>query len=345
MTIRYSVQPFGPEIVEAYGRLFPEFAADKSPALLSWRFERSPHGPGLFAVARDESDVRIIGMIALVATRLRIGAGTQLAYQAIDTVVDPNYRGKGVFVGLGEAAQNNASHEGHILWGFPNANAAPGWFGKLKWQNLGTVPFMVRPLRAGYFLRKLLPFLGQLDMPLVLKPSLAGNHRTINRFGDEADALWNVSRPADGIAVDRDAAWLNWRLLDKPNAAYRLVGAYDPDGRLAAFASSCTLNKHGGRICYITEAMAPPAHIASLSGLIRDEVARSAERGADVALAWCPKGSPNRRAYRRAGFFPLPERLRPVEIHFGARSLASETASAVEDGSKWYLSYLDSDTV
>jgi len=345
MTIRYAVEPFGPEIVEAYGRLFPEFAADKNPAQLSWRFERSPHGPGLFAVAHDEGAGQIVGMIALVATRLRIGTGVKPAYQAIDTVVDPSYRGKGMFVSLGEVAQSRANHSGHLLWGFPNANAAPGWFGKLKWQNFGTVPFMVRPLRTGYFLRKLLPFLGRLDVPLAFKPSSAGDYRTIERFGDEADALWNASRAPDGIAVDRDAAWLNWRLIDKPDAPYRSVGTYDPKGRLAALVSSCTLDKHGGRVCYVMEALAPPTYIASLSDLIRAEVARSAEQGADVALAWCPKGSPNRAAYRRAGFLPLPESLRPVEIHFGARSLASGTCPAVEDGSKWYLSYLDSDTV
>jgi hypothetical protein len=62
-------------------------------------------------------------------------------------------------------------------------------------------------------------------------------------------------------------------------------------------------------------------------------------------LAWCPKNALNRAAYRRAGFLPLPDMLRPAEIHFGARALLPDAASVVPDGSKWYLSYLDSDTV
>lgn len=41
----------------------------------------------------------------------------------------------------------------------------------------------------------------------------------------------------------------------------------------------------------------------------------------------------------------MPDKLRPVEIHFGARALAPEAAAALRDGSVWYLSYLDSDTV
>jgi len=345
MPITYSVQPFGSEIISAYRRLFPESAADKAPEKLKWRFERGPHGPGLFAVARDDADGEIVGMIALVATRLRMGANAQLAYQAIDTVVDPAYRGRGVFVGLGNAAQDSSNHEGCILWGFPNANAAPGWFGKLGWQNFGTVPFMVRPLRTGYFFRKLLPIFARIDFPLVRRRRLPGDHREIERFGDDADALWNASRTPDEIAVERDAAWLNWRLLDKPDAPYRSTGSYDPNGALQALVSTCLLEKHGGRICYVMEAMSTQDKFASLSDLLREQVALAASQGAEVALAWCPPNAPNRTAYRRAGFLPLPGILRPVKIHFGGRALGPQAAAEVQDGSKWFISYLDSDTV
>ena len=344
MPIDYSVQPFSAEIVAAYRRLFPESATEKSDAQLSWRFERGPHGPGLFAVARAGGDRQIVGMIALVATRLRIGSTLQSAYQAIDTVVDPAFRGRGVFIGLGQAAQDGSNHDGRIIWGFPNANAASGWFGRLGWQNFGTVPFMVRPLRSGYFLRKLLPFLGSIDVPLARQRKATAT-QIIKRFGDDADDLWNASRATDGIAVERNADWLNWRLLDRPNVPYRSVGSYDPKGGLEAFVSTCSLNKHGGNICYVMEAMSPLEKLASLAVLLRDEVARAARRGAEVALAWCPQSAPNRAAYRRAGFLPLPNLVRPVEIHFGARALVPQVDAAIEDGSKWFISYLDSDTV
>jgi hypothetical protein len=204
---------------------------------------------------------------------------------------------------------------------------------------------MVRPLRTGFILGKLLPLLKRIDFPLVRQPKAYGNHRRIERFGDEVDELWDASRTADSIAVDRDAAWLNWRLMDKPDALYRSVGAYDPQGALEAFVSTCLLDKHGGRICYIMEAMSPPEKLAGLSELLRAEVALAAAQGAEVALAWCPQSALNRPAYRRAGFLPLPDKLRPVEIHFGARALVQPAARVTEDGSKWFISYLDSDTV
>ena len=180
MAISYSIKAFGPEIVEAYQRLFLNPADDQDVARLVWRFEQGPHGPGLFAVARDnEARNQIIGMIALLATRIRIGASTSLAYQAIDTVVDPVYRDRRVFVSLGRVAQDGALHQGEVLWGFPNPNAAPGWFGRLGWKDFGTVPFLFRPLRTGFFLRKLHSSLGNIDIRMVRQKRISGAHKLI----------------------------------------------------------------------------------------------------------------------------------------------------------------------
>ncbi len=41
----------------------------------------------------------------------------------------------------------------------------------------------------------------------------------------------------------------------------------------------------------------------------------------------------------------LPERLRPIELHFGARALDASLEAVVYDAARWYLSYADSDTV
>jgi hypothetical protein len=41
---------------------------------------------------------------------------------------------------------------------------------------------------------------------------------------------------------------------------------------------------------------------------------------------------------------PLPARLRPIEINFGARALTAESAFAASGKADWYVSFLDSDT-
>lgn len=340
----YSVEALSPEIEQAFARLFPPEDM-KTPELLRWRFASSPGGPGRIAVARDPlNDGRIVGLTGLIAQRMTAKGQPIRGYQAVDVMVDPAYRGRGIFAGLARASLEHAEQQGAaMLWGFPNDNAAHGWFNRFGWVRFGTAPFLIRPMRTGYFLRRLSPHLGKLDVPLASGQS--SPVEAIQRFGPEFDELWEQISPSLGCAVERGCEYLNWRLLDRPGQAYRNVVQRDRGGKLEAFVSSCVLDKHDGRILYIMEALGRRGDEKALSKLLRSEVARSAAKGADVALAWCPRGAWNRRALRQAGFLPFPDWLRPVRIHFGARLFSEDLPADVKDGSGWFLSYADSDTV
>lgn len=83
---------------------------------------------------------------------------------------------------------------------------------------------------------------------------------------------------------------------------------------------------------------------ADLDGLLASELGRLRDRGVEMVLAWSYPWSANHGSLRKAGFFPLPERLRPIQIWFGSRQL-SQIASPAGETRNWYLSYHDSDTV
>lgn len=340
--IRISMREFDASIEGAYRCLFPG-DPDKSAELLKWRFSDNPHGKARFAVAEHEG--RIVGMIALVSTRLCNSAGQGLAYQAIDTSVDPAFRGRSLFVKMGTLAHDARALGGEILWGFPNANAAPGWYGRLGWTNFGAVPLLMRPLRSSYLLGRVHPRLRAIDLPLVRDGNLRPEVYTESvAFASDFDSLWRRVAPHLGVAVERTGDWMRWRLFDKPAAGYRCVGMKDRSGSLDALVASKIADKHGGRLAYVMEAIAHPDRNADLARLLRSELASAARQGAELALAWCPKSAPNYPAYRSAGFFPVPPKLRPIEINFGARALVDEAARAASPDARWFISYLDSDT-
>ena len=345
MATEYAVVPFGPDIEAAYARLFPDQSDDKSPEMLRWRFEANPHGQGQFAIARE--DGRIVGMIALVATRLSCDGKRYDAVQAIDTIVAPEARGKFLFVRMAQAIYKHAEDmDAVLLWGFPNALAARGWFGRLGWERFGMVPFVVRPMRTGYFLRRAAPALGWINLPLGGLPGLRSAEAPIvERFGEESRELCNRFNEETGCALEYSPEFLNWRLIDCPHTSYRSVADYAPDGRMRAMVSSIILDKHGARIFYLMEPMSARSDAKYLRKLLKNEIARATRAGAEIGLGWNMEGAPNSRAVRRTGFFPLPERFRPVEIYFGARPLQEDVAPGLMDGSRWYLSYLNSDTV
>jgi hypothetical protein len=333
-TIELTLRGFDDGVRSAYARLFPG-DPDKSPEMLAWRFERNPHGAAKFAVALAGGEV--VGMIALVPTKLRSAAGHIMAYQAIDTVVDPACRGQGLFVRLGALTQDRDRVGGDILWGFPNANAAPGWYGRLGWTNFGAVPMLIKPLRTGFIFGRVQRALRRIDFPLAR--TSGEQFEPIDEFGADCGALWTAAAAEMGITVDRSADWMRWRLVDKPGADYRVVALRGKAG-LGGLVATRLADKHGARLCYCMDAFARREHRADLVAALRSEMGRAASGGAEAALAWCAPHALSYAAYREAGFYPFPARLRPIEINFGARAL--DAGLALEQ--PWTVSLLDSDT-
>jgi len=325
---KITVEPLAPDVM-AYYQKSGLTRADGDGAALRWSFAGNDMP---FCVARVHGDVA--GLSAYIGHRMKLGGHVGTAMQAVDSYVSETMRGCGMFPALAQTYEHHAARRGtDIVWGFPNPKAAPIWFDKLGWTSNGQVPFLVKPLRAGFFLRKLLlPF----DVALA-----RGRDQQIERLtaiGPWADALWGRCAADVGVATVRDRAYLDHRLMRGPYAdLYHVVADED---ETEAIVATRVADKHGGRIAYVMEAMGG----AGLHDMLRSEMARLRDSGVEVALAWAYPWSPNYAAFRRAGFFPLPERLRPIRIWFGAKALSRAGALAL-DPKAWYLSYLDSDTV
>jgi hypothetical protein len=349
MEITYDVRPLDAEVQAAYGRLLPEQDDLVSRGKLDWKFERHPAARG--AVATANLDGAIVGMIGFAPTRLRLAGGERvIAHQAMDTVVDPVCRGKGAFVGLGRAFYAAAPDwTSEVAWGFPNENAAPGWFGKLEWARLGAPPFIIKPLNAGYFARRVIGGAGALfdilPLSVIGRPGRADQAVRVERFDERADSLWEAFAATIPCAVDRTRDYLNWRLFDHPTAAYEVNAVFGPDGAMRAFVATHLADKHGGRIGYVMEVMHRPDARADAVMLLKLAIADMRRARTDAVLAWAAPHAPNYGAYRRAGFLPMPDRIRPIHLYFGGKALTARTAPVMTRPQAWYLSYLDSDTV
>jgi GNAT superfamily N-acetyltransferase len=323
------IEPISDELLAAYKHSGMERGKAGTQAI-EWAFGSNP---APFSVARH--DGVIVGISGYIQSRMQFGETSGIAVQAVDSFVSETMRGKGIFTRLAQAYDEHARASGtDLVWGFPNDNAAPAWYGKLGWHRHGQVPFMIKPLRAGFFSRKLkLP----IDFPLTFARDQQIEAEI--RIGDWGDALWDKVAPEIGVGTVRDRSFLQHRLFDAPQSAqYRVVA--DAASNSPALVATREADKHGGRIAYVMEALGGP----SLQPLLMSELGRLASRGVEIALAWSFPWSPNYRALRNAGFIPLPERLRPIRIWFGSTPKTAQAERANREG-QWYLSYLDSDTV
>lgn len=330
--IQIGLEGTSPELLAAYHDFGLE-RASQGVAGIEWSFGFSAAPCPPFCVAR--SDERIIGLSANIAARLKLGTEEGIAFQAVDSFVSEAARGKRLFSRLAHSFADAAGEAGvDVMWGFPNANAAPAWFGGLGWRNFGQVPFLIRPLNASFLLRKF-----GLSQSLRLARGKTVESVSPSAFAGETDQLWARFSSNISCAVQRDAEALNRRIFAAPHSKDYRISMYGK-GEDRALVITRIMEKHGYRIAYVLEAMGGKA----LKPLLQSEMIHLARQGAEIALAWCFPWSPNFRDFRRSGFYPMPERLRPVEINFGARALSPRGAAA-EVRENWYLSYLDSDGI
>jgi hypothetical protein len=330
MKLDYDLVPYSEEIQRAYVELLPEQEQDVARGKLEWKFRHQPSGTGAISVARDQGG-RILGLNGFMSGAFKVGGERERGFQSMDTIVSPEARGQGVFGKLLNCFYDRS--EGALLYGFPNLNSSPAFFGKLGWSHFGPVPMLIRPLRTGFFLKRVAGFLPDLPLPN-LAPRLKSAEE-IERFDASATEAWRRFSAGIGCAVERDSEYLNWRIADHPSERYTILRSSD-----GAFAVGNLSDKHGARIGYLMEAV---GEAPSLAPLIGECVHRMRSGGAEFVLAWCEPWSPNYRAFRKAGFLPLPTRLRPIVINFGARPVRSANPAITEPRS-WYVSYLDSDT-
>ena len=268
--IEISVEGMSSELLAAYAASGME-RGKVGEAAIKWAFGEDNSA---FAVAR--SGGQVVGMSFYIPSTMQFGKERGTAFQAVDSFVAPEMRGQGLFTGLAETyAEHAQGQSADLIWGFPNDSAAPAWFGNLGWTSHGQVPFLIKPLRAGYFLRKL-----HLGGDFVLAPGRDQNLQAISVADDWADDLWDRFAAGISCATVRDSSFLNHRLFGAPQAQeYRVVAETDLQG--SALVATREAKKHGGHIAYVMEAMGG----AALRGVLNSELARLRDRGVELALA------------------------------------------------------------
>lgn len=325
---------------------------------LDWQYLRNPAGGPIaaFAVDTDPGTAGTVGAIyAVFPVRFTVGGREVLGAQSLDTLTDAAYRGRGLFVSQAREVYGRCRADGvALVYGFPNGNSAPGFFSKLGWRSLDPVPFLIKPLRSRYFLARV-PKLGralarlpdvELRNPFTGRPGAGGLAvEPIRRFDAATDAVWRDYVASCGIAVVRDSTYLNWRFFDRPGEGYEVFGCRDASGRLRAFAALAIRVKHGGRIAYLMELLHDDGGEQAAAACLGHAVDRARAERCDALLAWNLEHSRNNPLLRAIGFVNMPERIRPIELHFGALPLVGASGDSILDRKSWYLSYCDSDTV
>ena len=102
-----------------------------------WKHEQNPFGRSPVLLAFD--DDKLVGLRAFMRWTFN---GSIRAVRAVDTVTDPEYRGRGIFTLLTKRLIEEVDAE--FVFNTPNAKSGPG-YEKLGWERLGRIDVWARP--------------------------------------------------------------------------------------------------------------------------------------------------------------------------------------------------------
>lgn len=203
-------------LLAGYNQVFPTPDGKIQPRSLAhwqWKFLRNPAG-GVHATVAEHPAAGIVGCYVTLPVRIRIEGKDAIAGQVVDLYVLPEYRRAGprpglfVHCGLEHYKLFGGMEPGknEFTYGWP----VPNWrIGKkyLNYENIRDWDFLFREIAGG-----IPPRQSSADLEVQQVP----------RFDQDVDALWRTQQDRTGLAIVRDAAYLNWRYADAHDRSYRL---------------------------------------------------------------------------------------------------------------------------
>ena len=337
------------DTVKLFKECFDVNGSPKKKENIEWQFFDNSASSWFVEIAYDEEQNRTAGIYAMSGVKFKVGVNQIIGTQSLDTITDVNYRGKGLFTGLSNSVYSKAKDAGiGLVYGFPNGNSIHGFVKKLEWNVLDPLPFLIKPLKSKYFTDKIkiLKFLPNFNLSFSkLKNSKNLTISEEKNFPNGVDVIWERFSTQFKVAVVRDLDYLNWRYLKKPNEDYRIAHCHNQNNEYVGFIVFTIKAKHNGKIGYIMELIYDPACPEAAKFLLNYAVSSLKKENADCILAWCLQHSPNYNAFKKDFFVTMPEKFKPIELHFGARSFRRELNDLVNKRENWYISYSDSDTV
>jgi predicted N-acetyltransferase YhbS len=330
--------------VEAlYRRVFGHDAAEASRLRWDWQYRRNPNNPGQepeIWIAREGT--AIVGQYATMPVKLSVRGREVQGSWGMDVMVAPERQRQG----LGEVLFRTWDRHVGASLGLGLSDASYRLFQKMRWPDVGPVPCLVKPLTRRALRRPNWPvplnrLVSALTLPIVKivarSRPLRAEVRIIRRFDDSFTALWDELAPKFGLAVRRDAAYLNWKYVSAPHVRYCIAVLRRAD-RNVGYAVYRHLHEPRGRVTLLVDFLADPEDEPALSTLLHwvDREAREAD--SDKIRAFASHGS-FRRVLRRAGYFQVKSTMEFV-VKVNALEVAPGFYEKVDD---WHVTLGDSD--
>jgi GNAT superfamily N-acetyltransferase len=208
------------------------------PTFWKWHFLENPYAaPGDIPLWIVKSGERVVGQMATIPVRLKVGEEERRALWIIDFILLPEYRGRKLGKRLMQVARDTYCKT-MIALGYNAQSEAV--LRSHKWVSLGSINRfhkLLFPGNATKEISRLAPARHLANLayaplrPRVskLSPINDGRLRQVTRFDSAFDELWIDASRQWPCAIVRNSRFLEWQFMKQPFKRYDVLGYYEGD--------------------------------------------------------------------------------------------------------------------
>ena len=162
-------------------------------------------------IVSENENKEIVGSRIFWAWKFKIRMNEFLAYQPIDTVVNPNYQGKGLFYKMTKKALDIALEKNSsFIFSFPNQNSLPGYL-NLGWSYVSKLIWYVKIKNPGYVFNRNKKAESLLDLK---NYKITEEKIKDIKFKDNFDGK---------VKSTKSFSFIKWRYIDHPFFNYGII--------------------------------------------------------------------------------------------------------------------------
>lgn len=267
------------------------FGVERALEHWQWKFGDCPYGIHCFLGKTPTGQV--VAQFTGIPTPHKVGDGTYTFCQMIDSMVDPAFRKGLKKPGLfASTVYDYVDHFGHeqeeaIMYGLPNPQA-----------------FRIGRRLLGYSFIHDIIMLHRSAAELAAAPTAAAGAVTVElveRFGADADTLWQAYEPSIEVSLRRTGEYLDWRYADCPDVTYGMFVARGSDGaaRGLAVARGEFIGTQDAVLC---EWVVPPGDDAAAQSLLAAVEGQAQTAGASGLMVLFPEYAPEFAWFESRGY-------------------------------------------
>lgn len=333
---------------------------------LEWKYNNNPiinEKPTVFGAIHKNTG-KLVGIRPFMACNVVFGNRIFKAAQPGDTVVQSEFRGKGLFTEMNKFAIKELEKDGYdLFFNFPNKNSQPGYF-KMGWKKViifdeslafNNFSKVVKDMTKNsiYGLGGKIMSIGLPDLSKVIK-KLSKRKKESNiefevsleeSFNEDVESLW-LNKEEDRFRIRRDSKYLNWRFKGRPDKKYKYWTIRDK-GKLLAYIITTTSNRWNSKEGQIVDFnFIDEKYFLKILTVVLEEFQMN-EKCSFISILACTESSIFEEL-KHIGFihrFQFPYNLAMSERNFLVRAINPELLNYdLYNGKNWTLRSGDQDT-